>query len=103
MPADSHSQGLMCAMRRLVQRLSAWRQRLVARRRARLHSFTGLSDRTLADIGLCRAQVHGALIGAMPLRGNVAPAEEFVCDAVLYELPRRPTLTVVTDDLSNAA
>jgi uncharacterized protein YjiS (DUF1127 family) len=102
MPADSHSQGLMSA-RRLVQRFSAWRQRRVARRRARLHSFMGLSDRTLADIGVCRAQVYGALIGAMPLRGNAAPPEEFVCDAVLYELPRPPRLTVVTTDLSTAA
>ena len=103
MPADSHSQGSMGAMRRLVQRICAWRERRAARRRASLHSFMGLSDRTLADIGVCRAQVYGALIGAVPLEGNAAPAEELVCEAVVYELPRPPKLTVVTDDLSTAA
>jgi uncharacterized protein YjiS (DUF1127 family) len=103
MPAGSHSQGSMSALRRLVQQLSAWRQRRVARRRARLHSFMGLSDRTLADIGVQRAQVYGALIGAMPLGGNAAPAEEFVCEAVVYELPRPPKLTVVKNELNTAA
>jgi uncharacterized protein YjiS (DUF1127 family) len=102
MPADSHKSSTS-AIRRLVQLFSAWRQRRAMRRRASLHSFMGLSDRTLADIGVCRAQVYGALIGAVPLGGNAAPAEEFVCEAVLYELPRPPQLTVVTNELSNAA
>jgi uncharacterized protein YjiS (DUF1127 family) len=95
--------GLTSALRRLARALVAWRQDRAARRRARLCSFTGLSDRALADIGLRRADVHGALIGAMPLRrGGTADVGPPGC-AQVHELPRRPKLKVVASDLGAAA
>jgi uncharacterized protein YjiS (DUF1127 family) len=45
-------------MRRLIRMLGAWR-----RRRSHLRHFMTLSDRTLADIGLRRADVHAAMMG----------------------------------------
>jgi uncharacterized protein YjiS (DUF1127 family) len=95
--------GLMSALRRLARALGAWRQDRAARRRAKAHGFMGLSDRALADIGVRRADVVGAAIGAMPLRQSAATAAPSPRDAQLYEPPRRPTLTVVTNDLGAAA
>jgi uncharacterized protein YjiS (DUF1127 family) len=94
--------GSMSALKRLARALGAWRRDRAARRRARLHSFTGLSDRALADIGVRRADVVGALVGAMPLRGAPSAAEP-PCDARICALPRRPALTLVADDLDAAA
>jgi uncharacterized protein YjiS (DUF1127 family) len=54
-------------MRRLMRLLASWWRRVAVRQRARLHGLMGLSDRALADIGLRRADVHGALMGVMPL------------------------------------
>jgi uncharacterized protein YjiS (DUF1127 family) len=95
--------GSVSALRRLARALRAWRQDRPARRRAKAHGFMGLSDRALADIGVRRADVVGALVGAMPLRQSAAIAAQSPRDAELYELPRRPTLTVVTTDLGAAA
>jgi uncharacterized protein YjiS (DUF1127 family) len=95
--------GSISALRRLARALGAWRRDRAARRRARAHSFMGLSDRALADIGVRRADVVGALVGAKPLRHSATPAAKSQRDAQVYELPRRPTLTVVTNDLGAAA
>jgi uncharacterized protein YjiS (DUF1127 family) len=102
MPADNTNPGSKNAMMRLMRLLGAWRQRRAARRRGGVHSFMNLSDRALADIGLRRADVHGALVGVMPLRRS-ATAVEPPPDAAIRHLPRRPTLTVVVNDLSAAA
>jgi uncharacterized protein YjiS (DUF1127 family) len=101
MAADHGNHGATAALRRLVRALAAWRGRRTMRRRARRHDFMGLSDRTLADIGLHRADVQGALLGAMPLRRH-AMAEEPPATAIC-RLPRRPRLTVVSNDLDAAA
>ncbi|MGH6902036.1 MAG: DUF1127 domain-containing protein [Geminicoccaceae bacterium] len=102
MAADHGNHGATAPIRRLVRALAAWRRRRAMRRRARLHGFIGLSDRTLADIGLRRADVHGALLGAMPLRQH-AIAQESTPGPAICQLPRRPRLTVVSNDLSAAA
>jgi uncharacterized protein YjiS (DUF1127 family) len=47
--------GSISALRRLALALGVWRQDRAARRRAKAHSFMGLSDRALADIGVRRA------------------------------------------------
>lgn len=96
MPADSGTHGAMAGMMRLVRMFSSWRRRRATRRRAYLHGFMGLSDRALADIGVRRADVSGALIGAVPLGRAVAAPEESVPDVALYELPR-PRLVVAND------
>ena len=101
MPANYGEYGSMTAMTWLLRLFSAWRQRRAARRRARLHSFMDVSDRVLADIGVRRADVYGAMIGVAPLRRAVAP--EGSPEAEIYELPRRPPLTVVANDLGAAA
>jgi uncharacterized protein YjiS (DUF1127 family) len=95
--------GSMSALRRLARALGAWRQDRAARRRARRHSFMGLSDRALADIGVRRADIVGALVGAMPLRRTAATPAKSPDHAQIYELPWRPTPTVVANDLGAAA
>ena len=92
--------GWMSALMRLVARFRAWRQRRVAGR----HSFMGLSDRTLADIGVRRADVYGAVVGAVPLARSAAPLEGALpADTKVHQLPRRRMLTVVANDPSAAA
>ena len=103
MPADNRNHGAMSAPLRLLRLLNAWRQRRSERRRARMHSFMGMSDRALADIGVRRADVYGALIGAMPLTQAAATPDESPSGATIRQLPRRPTLRVVPNDLSAAA
>ena len=100
MPADNH--GSMTAIMRLFGKLAAWRQRRAARR-THLHGFMAMSDRALADIGVRRADVHAAVVGAMPLGRQVATPEVSPPDATIHELPRRPVLTVITNDLDAAA
>jgi uncharacterized protein YjiS (DUF1127 family) len=103
MPADNRNYGAISAPLRLLRMLNAWRQRRSERRRARMHSFMGMSDRALADIGVRRADVYGALIGAMPLSQAAATPDGSPSDATIRQLPLRPTLTVVPNDLSAAA
>jgi len=103
MPAE-FGLGSMGALRRLAQMFNSWRRRRAARR-AHLHGFMALSDRALADIGVRRAHVHGALVGAMPLGRTTATPEVSRPDAAIHELherPRRPTLTVVANDRAAA-
>ena len=102
MAADHGNHGATAAVRRLVGALVAWRRRRAMRRRARLDGLMGLSDRALADIGLHRADVQGALLGARPLRRH-ATAEESPPAAAICRLPRRARLTVVSNDLDAAA
>jgi uncharacterized protein YjiS (DUF1127 family) len=102
MPADNRNHGAMSAPLRLLRLLNAWRQRRSERRRARMHSFMGMSDRALADIGVRRADVYGALIGAVPLAQAATP-DGSPAGATIRRLPRRPTLRVVPNDLSAAA
>ena len=103
MPADNRNHGAMSAPLRLLRLLNAWRQRRSERRRARMHSFMGMSDRALADIGVRRADVYGALIGAMPLTQAAVTPDGSPSGATIRQLPRRPTLRVVPNDLSAAA
>ena len=97
MPADTVNRGPMKAIKRL---LNAWRQRRAARRRTRSNSFMSLSDRALADIGVRRADVHGAMLGVAPLRQG---ALDHTLEAAIHALPRRPRLKVVANDLDAAA
>ena len=94
MPADNRNHGAISAPLRLLRMLNAWRQCRSERRRARMHSFMGMSDRALADIGVRRADVYGALIGAMPLAQGTATADGSRSDATIRQLPLRPTLTI---------
>ena len=100
MPADSDNRDRMSALRRLVQLFGAWRQHRAARRN-HWRSFTSLSDRTLADIGVRRADVHAAVVGAMSLGRH--PPTEVPPEATICRLPGRPRLRVVADDLGAAA
>lgn len=102
MPAGDGDHGSMTAIKRLLRLLRAWMQRR-ARRRAHLGSFMGVSDRVLADIGVRRIDVYGAMAGVVPLRRTAATAEEAPPDAAVCELPPRPRLAVVANDLSAAA
>jgi uncharacterized protein YjiS (DUF1127 family) len=103
MPADNRDHGAMSMALRLLRLLTVWRQRRSERRRARMHSFMGLSDRALADIGVRRADVYGALIGAMPLTQAAVTPDGAPSDATIRRLPRRPPLKIVPNDLSAAA
>ena len=100
MPARHNGDNLsMSALMRLVASFRAWRRRRATRR----HSFMALSDRMLADIGVHRADVFGAAVGAVPLARTVAPLEGVLADAKVCQLPRRRALTVVPNELSAAA
>ena len=100
MPADhDRTHRPMSALARLVPTYRAWRQRRIARR----HSFMGLSNRMLADIGVRRADVYGAMVGAMPLVRSVARLEGAHPDAAIYALPRPRAPKVAANDLSAAA
>ena len=87
------------ALTRLVASFRAWRRRRVAAR----YSFMVLSDRMLADIGMHRADVFGAAVGAVPLARTAALLEGAPADAKVRQLPRRLALTVVPNELSVAA
>ncbi|MGH6947166.1 MAG: hypothetical protein ACREDZ_07535 [Kiloniellales bacterium] len=100
MPADNRDHGAMSMPLRL---LKAWRQRRSERRRTRMHSFMGMSDRALADIGVRRADVYGALIGAVPLAQAAVAPDDAPSGATIRRLPPRPTLTIVPNDLDAAA
>ena len=67
MPANDQRHDRMSAMMPLLRMLAAWRQRRATRRGVRLHGFTNMSDRMLADIGVRRADVHAAISGMMPV------------------------------------
>jgi uncharacterized protein YjiS (DUF1127 family) len=101
MPAINAVRGAIAPMARLARLLSAWRQRR-ARRLASLEGFIGLSDRVLADIGVRRADVHGAMIGGMQLRRSPIDHGQS-SEAAVCRLPKRPRLKVVTNDLDAAA
>jgi uncharacterized protein YjiS (DUF1127 family) len=101
MPADGNH-GSIGALTRLARELSAWRQRRARRRRTHWRSFMDLSDRTLADIGLHRADVHAAMVGAMPLRRRSTDHDQPL-EAAICRLPKRPSLPVVSNDLGAAA
>jgi uncharacterized protein YjiS (DUF1127 family) len=100
MPAENRNHGPINAMMRLVLLVRAWRQRRAARRRIRWCSFMSLSDRALADIGVRRADVRGAMVGVTPLRRS---AIEHAPEGTIRQLRPRPALTVVANDLSAAA
>jgi uncharacterized protein YjiS (DUF1127 family) len=99
--------GAMAAMQRLLRALNRWRRRRAKRNGGRLQDFMALSDRTLADIGLRRADVHAALIGAIPLgrRPTVGDDEGggSRCEAAVCRMPCRPRPATVANDLSDAA
>ncbi len=85
-------------MRRLVRALSTWRRRTRGGR-ARVHRFLALSDRTLADIGLRRADVYAAAIGIVPLGGRATVPAPTAPICVISDA----RLTLVASDAGNAA
>ena len=103
MPAEHGNNGPMTTWMRLLSKFRTWWQSRAVRRRARLHSFMGLSDRALADIGIRRAHVCGALVGAMPLGQSATTSSASPADAQIWGLPRHPAPTAVATDLSAAA
>jgi hypothetical protein len=62
-----------------------------------------VSARMLADIGVRRADVFGAAVGAASLGRSAASLEGARTDAEVYALPRRRAATTVSSDLSAAA
>jgi uncharacterized protein YjiS (DUF1127 family) len=66
-------------MGRLMRAFGRWRRRRALRRRASLDGLVGLSDRSLADIGLRRADLQAAMMGVMPLGPRATAAEDSTC------------------------
>jgi uncharacterized protein YjiS (DUF1127 family) len=81
MAADHCDRGPIFAMGRLMRAFGRWRRRRAMRRRASLDGLVGLSDRSLADIGLRRADLQAATMGVIPLgrRATDIAAERSTC------------------------
>jgi hypothetical protein len=65
------------------------------RRNAQLHGLMVLSDRALADIGVCRADVHAAMSGIVPI--------EQIDRTQIHPLPRAPSSGLTANDFTDAA
>jgi uncharacterized protein YjiS (DUF1127 family) len=86
----------------LLRSIAQWRQRRAAQRCARLHGFTHMSDRMLADIGVRRADVHAAMNGMMPVEHIARTQGGRPWTAEIRPL-RRPAEVIAANDLSAAA
>jgi hypothetical protein len=93
--------GLM--VRRLVRALRAGQQRRAARRSAKLHGFMALSDRALADIGVCRVDLQAAMSGMIRIEhiSRVQGDREWM--APIHPLRRPGEAIAAADDMSAAA
>jgi uncharacterized protein YjiS (DUF1127 family) len=94
--------GLISTLRRLAGALRIRHRRWAGRRHAQLHSFIGLSDRALADIGLRRADVHAAMSGMMPVEHIARAQGSPAWTADIHPL-RRPAEVIAANDPSAAA
>jgi uncharacterized protein YjiS (DUF1127 family) len=97
------SDGLLSTLRRLVSALRAGHQRWAGRRNARLHGFMVLSDHTLADIGVCRANLHAAMSGVIPIEHIASAHGDRRWTAPIQQLRHRPGAASAANDLSVAA
>ena len=97
------SQGLLSTLERLARALRAGRQRRVGRRNARLHWFMVLSDRALADIGVCRADLHAVISGVIRVEHIARAHGDRRWTASIQPLRHRPAEALAANDLSVAA
>jgi hypothetical protein len=63
----------------------------------------GLSDRSLADIGVCRADLHAAMSGVIRIEHIARAHGERRWTAPIQELRQRPVEALAAPDLSVAA
>lgn len=106
MPVTMQEHGATAAARRLLRMVADWRQRRAVRRRAQLHTFIGLSDRMLADIGVRRADVHAAVAGVVPAQHLGRTHGGTPWSAPVHRLcpkGRQPSEALAATDLSAAA
>ncbi len=97
------SHGLLSTLERLARALRAGRQRRAGRRNARLHGFMVLSDRALADIGVCRADLHAAISGVIPIEHIARAHGDRRWTAPIQQLRHRPAEALAANDLTVAA
>ena len=100
------SHGLLSTLKRLerpARALRGGRQRRAARRNARLHGFMVLSDRALADIGVCRADLHAAISGVIPIEHIARAHGDRGWTAPIQQLRHRPAEALAANDRSVAA
>jgi uncharacterized protein YjiS (DUF1127 family) len=95
--------GLIGTLRRLVGALRAGHWRWAGQRNAQLHGFMALSDRTLADIGVCRADLHAAMSGVIRIEHIARAHGDRRWTAPIEELRQRPVEAPAANDLSVAA
>ena len=103
MPANDQRHDRMSAMMPLLRMLAEWRQRRATRRGVRLHGFTNMSDRMLADIGVRRADVHAAMSGMMPVEHLARTQGGRPWTAEIHPLRRGSAEAGAANDLSAAA
>jgi uncharacterized protein YjiS (DUF1127 family) len=103
MPANEQRHGWKSALTAPFRLIAKWRQRRAARRGVRLHGFTHMSDRMLADIGVRRADVHAAMSGMMPVEHLARTRGGRPWTAEVHPLRRASSKAVAADDLSAAA
>jgi uncharacterized protein YjiS (DUF1127 family) len=87
------SHGLLSTLRRLVSALRAGHQRWAGRR----------SDHALADIGVCRANLHAAMSGVIPIEHIARADGDRRWTAPIQQLRHRPAEALAANDLSIAA
>jgi uncharacterized protein YjiS (DUF1127 family) len=93
----------MSALAAPFRLIAKWRQRRAARLDVRLHGFTHMSDRMLADIGVRRADVHAAMSGMMPVEHLARTRGGRPWTAEVHPLRRASSKAVAANDLSAAA
>jgi uncharacterized protein YjiS (DUF1127 family) len=103
MPAHDQRHGWISARMPLLRTLAAWRHRRAARRSVRLHGFTNMSDRMLADIGVRRADVHAAMSGMMPVEHLARTQGGRPWTAEIHPLRVAPSEAGAANGLSAAA
>jgi uncharacterized protein YjiS (DUF1127 family) len=94
---------LLSTLRRLVSALRAGHQSWVGRRNVQLHGFMGLSDRALADIGVCWADLHAAISQVIPIEHIARADGDRRWTAPIQHLRHRPAEALAANDLSIAA
>jgi uncharacterized protein YjiS (DUF1127 family) len=93
----------MSALAAPFRLIAKWRQLRAARLDVRLHGFTHMSDRMLADIGVRRADVHAAMSGMMPVEHLARTRGGRPWTAEVHPLRRASSKAVAANDLSAAA
>ena len=105
MPANEHTRGPMATLTRLLRTIASWRQRRAARRRVQIRGLMHMSDRTLADIGVRRADLNAALSGMVPVEQIARTRGSSPWTAQVHALPPRARRreASATGDLGAAA